>query len=90
MFDDILCMPNSKDKYDIKDTQTTVKMTQTLRDNIDLAAKDLGISTMEWIRRACQEKLDCAKNPQLTGVDKEAVKGLILEVLEEEELLKKE
>jgi len=58
MFDDILSMSNLKEKDNVKDTQTTVKMSKNLRDDIDFAANNLGISTMEWIRRACQEKLD--------------------------------
>lgn len=58
MFDDILSMSNLREKDGVKDTQTTVKMSKNLRDDIDFAANDLGISTMEWIRRACQEKLD--------------------------------
>ena len=45
-------------KKERKDAQTTVKMSPSLRQRIDEAAEQLGISSMEFIRRACEEKLE--------------------------------
>ncbi len=43
---------------ELKQAQTTVKMSESIKKEINLAAETLGISSMEYIRRACREKLD--------------------------------
>ncbi|HJJ42522.1 MAG TPA: hypothetical protein O0W90_04325 [Methanocorpusculum sp.] len=45
-------------KKELKEAQTTVKMPPSLKKEIDSAAEILGISSMEYIRRACREKID--------------------------------
>ncbi len=72
------------------DAQTNIRLPKSMKDEIDEAATRENMSTMEWIRRACQEKLDRAAGISPPCVDRETMRGLILEVLEEEELLKKE
>ncbi|MDO5845257.1 MAG: hypothetical protein Q4Q53_08970 [Methanocorpusculum sp.] len=62
-----------------KDVQTTVKMSPALRMKIDEEAESLGISSMEYIRRACEEKLNLEE-----GNTKESeIRKIVLEVLEE-------
>ena len=55
MFIDVIPMAIKKEK---KDFQTTVKMPQSLKNDAERSANALGISLMEYIRRAVQEKLD--------------------------------
>ncbi|MBN2734757.1 MAG: hypothetical protein JXQ82_07875 [Methanomicrobiaceae archaeon] len=55
MFIDVISMAIKKEK---KDFQTTVKMPQSLKNDAERSANELGISLMEYIRRAVQEKLD--------------------------------
>ena len=63
-----------------KKAQTTVKMSESMKKEIEAAADLLGISSMEYIRRACREKLDrdfeTAKVP-------ENLKNAVMEVLDE-------
>ena len=46
------------EKKDRKDAQTTVKMSYDLRNRIEEAANNLGITIMEYIRRSCEEKIE--------------------------------
>ena len=62
-----------------KDIQTTVKMSPTLRSRIDAAAKDLGISSMEYIRRACEEKL----NRDEIETPESEIRKIVIQVLDE-------
>ena len=62
-----------------KDIQTTVKMSPTLRSRIDAAAKDLGISSMEYIRRACEEKLNRDENE----TPQSEIRKIVIQVLDE-------
>ncbi len=65
---------------ELKQAQTTVKMSESMKKEINLAAEALGISSMEYIRRACREKLDHdAETAQYPYSLKEAV----LKVLDE-------
>ncbi len=68
----------------------TVRLPEELAEEIDNFTNEVGMSFAEFLRRACQEKLDRAAGISPPCVDKETMRGLILEVLEEEELLKKE
>lgn len=65
---------------ELKQAQTTVRMSESMKKEIDSAAEILGISSMEYIRRACREKLDrdfeTAKVP-------ENLKNAVMEVLDE-------
>ena len=65
-------------KKERKDSQTTVKMSPSLRQRIDEAAEQLGISSMEFIRRACEEKLE---RSSLSKEDE--IREVVLRVLEE-------
>ena len=65
-------------KKERKDSQTTVKMSPSLRQRIDEAAEQLGISSMEFIRRACEEKLERG-----TLSREEEIREIVLRVLEE-------
>ena len=65
-------------KKERKDAQTTVKMSPSLRQRIDEAAEQLGISSMEFIRRACEEKLE---RGSLSKEDE--IREVVLRVLEE-------
>jgi Arc/MetJ-type ribon-helix-helix transcriptional regulator len=65
---------------ELKQAQTTVRMSESMKKEIDSAAELLGISSMEYIRRACREKLDRDfKNEQ----DPDNIKKAVLEVLDE-------
>ncbi|MDO5844815.1 MAG: hypothetical protein Q4Q53_06700 [Methanocorpusculum sp.] len=66
-------------KKERKDSQTTVKMSPTLRSRIDEAAENLGISSMEYIRRACEEKL----GHEGDKTQNEEIRKIVLEILEE-------
>jgi Arc/MetJ-type ribon-helix-helix transcriptional regulator len=65
---------------ELKQAQTTVRMSESMKKEIDSAAEILGISSMEFIRRACREKLDrdfeTAKVP-------DNIKNAVMEVLDE-------
>ena len=65
---------------ELKQAQTTVRMSESMKKEIDSAAENLGISSMEFIRRACREKLDrdfeTAKVP-------DNIKNAVMEVLDE-------
>ena len=63
-----------------KTEQTTVKMSVSMKKDIDAAAEALGISSMEYIRRACREKLDRESE---TGQVPDNLKDAVLEVLDE-------
>ena len=63
-----------------KTEQTTVKMSVSMKKDIDAAAEALGISSMEYIRRACREKLDRESE---TGKVPDNLKDAVLEVLDE-------
>ena len=63
-----------------KTEQTTVKMSVSMKKDIDNAAETLGISSMEYIRRACREKLDRESE---TGKVPDNLKDAVLEVLDE-------
>ena len=65
-------------KKERKDSQTTVKMSPSLRQRIDEAAEQLGISSMEFIRRACEEKLERGSLSR-----EEEIREIVLRVLEE-------
>lgn len=65
-------------KKERKDSQTTVKMSPSLRKRIDEAAEQLGISSMEYIRRACEEKL-----ARGTLSKEDEIKEIVLRTLEE-------
>lgn len=54
-------------------------MSPSLRSRIDEAAEKLGISAMEYIRRACEEKLG-NDNPD---EKKDEIKKLVLQILDE-------
>lgn len=66
-------------KKELKEAQTTVKMSPSLKKEIDTAAENLGISSMEYIRRACREKIDREK---LSDPDK-ILREKIIQTLEE-------
>ena len=65
---------------ELKQAQTTVRMSESMKKEIDSVAENLGISSMEFIRRACREKLDrdfeTAKVP-------DNIKNAVMEVLDE-------
>ena len=63
-----------------KKAQTTVKMSESMKKEIEAAADLLGISSMEYIRRACREKLD--RNCGNAKADTD-LKETVLEVLDE-------
>ena len=63
-----------------KKAQTTVKMSESMKKEIEAAADLLGISSMEYIRRACREKLD--RNSDDAKVP-DNLKETVLEVLDE-------
>ena len=63
-----------------KTEQTTVKMSVSMKKDIDAAAEALGISSMEYIRRACREKLD--RDSDNSKVP-DNIKSAVLEVLDE-------
>ena len=63
-----------------KKAQTTVKMSESMKKEIEAAADLLGISSMEYIRRACREKLD--RNCDDAKVP-DNLKETVLEVLDE-------
>ena len=63
-----------------KTEQTTVKMSVSMKKDIDNAAETLGISSMEYIRRACREKLDRESE---NGKVPDNLKDAVLEVLDE-------
>jgi metal-responsive CopG/Arc/MetJ family transcriptional regulator len=65
---------------ELKQAQTTVKMSKSMKKEIDTAAENLGVSSMEYIRRACREKLD---NDSKTAQDPDNIKKTVLEVLDE-------
>ena len=65
-------------KKERKDSQTTVKMSPSLRQRIDEASEQLDISSMEFIRRACEEKLE---RGSLSKEDE--IREVVLRVLEE-------
>ena len=65
-------------KKERKDSQTTVKMSPSLRQRIDEAAEQLCISSMEFIRRACEEKLERGSLSR-----DEEIREIVLRVLEE-------
>ena len=65
-------------KKERKDSQTIVKMSPSLRQRIDESAEQLGISSMEFIRRACEEKLE---RGSLSKEDE--IREVVLRVLEE-------
>ena len=67
-----------------KTFQTTVKMEPSLRDEIDQAAAELGISSMEFIRRACREKISGGGKASA-----EEIRAVVLEVLAERGILKR-
>ena len=63
-----------------KKAQTTVKMSESMKKEIEAAADLLGISSMEYIRRACREKLDHDSDNSKVP---ENLKETVLEVLDE-------
>ena len=63
-----------------KKAQTTVKMSESMKKEIEAAADLLGISSMEYIRRACREKLDHDSDNSKVP---ENIKETVLEVLDE-------
>ena len=65
---------------ELKQAQTTVRMSESMKKEIDSAAELLGISSMEYIRRACREKLD---RDSKTAQDPDNIKKAVLEVLDE-------
>ena len=65
-------------KKERKDSQTTVKLSPSLRQKIDEAAVQLGISSMEFIRRACEEKLERG-----TLSKEDEIREIVLRILEE-------
>ncbi len=71
-------------KKERKDAQTTVKMSPSLRKRIDDAAEHLGISAMEYIRRACEEKLE-----RDTGTQEKELRELVLCILREQGIINK-
>ena len=64
-----------------KTFQTTVKMEPSLRDEIDQAAAAPVISSMEFIRRACREKISGGSKASA-----EEIRAVVLEVLKEQGL----
>lgn len=48
-------------KRNNNDAQTTIRLNKSLKNQIEESAISQNLSTMEWIRRACQEKLDAEK-----------------------------
>jgi len=66
-----------------KEFQTTVKMSISLRNSAKKAADDLGISLMEYIRRATQEKLDRDQESKIdiTNMTNEEFDERIIKVL---------
>ena len=65
-------------KKERKDSQTTVKMSPSLRKRIDEAAEQLGISSMEFIRRACEEKLERGASSK-----EDEIREIVIKILEE-------
>ena len=63
-----------------KKAQTTVKMSESMKKEIEAAADLLGISSMEYIRRACREKLDHDSDNSKVP---ENIKETVLEILDE-------
>ena len=63
-----------------KTEQTTVKMSVSMKKDIDNAAETLGISSMEYIRRACREKLDRESDNSKVP---DNIKSAVLEILDE-------
>ena len=63
-----------------KKAQTTVKMSESMKKEIEAAADLLGISSMEYIRRACREKLDHDSDNSKVP---DNIKSAVLEVLDE-------
>lgn len=70
------------------DAQTNIRLPQSMKEEIDEAARNNQISTMEWIRRACQEKLDRDSGKGTT--DQDEIKQAVYEVLKEMGYGKKE
>jgi metal-responsive CopG/Arc/MetJ family transcriptional regulator len=64
------------------DAQTNIRLPQSMKEEIDEAARNNQISTMEWIRRACQEKLD-RDSGKSTAEHDEKIKQAVYEVLKE-------
>lgn len=48
-------------KRNNNNTQTSIRLSEALKQQIDEAAEISNMSTMEWIRRACEEKLEREK-----------------------------
>lgn len=48
-------------KRNNNDAQTTVRMSKDLKNTIDAYAERSNLSLMEWIRRACEEKIQREK-----------------------------
>ena len=48
-------------KRNNNDAQTTIRLSKALKTDIENSAINLNLSTMEWIRRACEEKLEREK-----------------------------
>ena len=57
-------------------------MSPSLRKRIDEAAEQLGISSMEFIRRACEEKLERGSPNK-----EDEIKEIVLKILEEKGVL---
>lgn len=51
-------------KRNNNDAQTTVRMSKDLKNTIDECAARSNLSLMEWIRRACEEKIQRDKYNQ--------------------------
>lgn len=64
------------------DAQTTIRLSNFMKEEIDEAARNSQLSTMEWIRRACQEKLD-RDSGKGTSKHDEKIKQAVYDVLKE-------
>lgn len=59
-------------KRNNNDAQTTVRMSKDLKNTIDECAARSNLSLMEWIRRACEEKIQRDKYNQYLVSEPEA------------------
>lgn len=52
-------------KRNNNDAQTTIRLSKALKIDIENSAINLNLSTMEWIRRACEEKLERERDEKI-------------------------
>lgn len=52
-------------KRNNNDAQTTIRLSKALKIDIENSAINQNLSTMQWIRRACEEKLEREKHEKI-------------------------